>query len=436
MPDWKVAEIQGLYGPFTFTERLLQKIWLRAEFDTVHAATEDGRPLRVLHPGRWNLLGGPDFRSARLRLDEQDLAGDVELHLHAGDWAAHAHSADRAYDQVVLHVVLFPPASGEQARRADRSPIPTLVLLPLLLHDLEEYAAEDAVETLACRTDWRATEELARLPATDVCAVLLTQAERRWRQKVLFARRRIERLGWSEACHHAALEVLGYRFNRVPMLKVAVRAPLADWAKGTINLDALMSAEASAWSLQGVRPANHPRVRLGQYAAWTRARPAWPERLAQLAGGLRALPAEGNGWPTTTVRRRLGLTALRARLAQEITSEAVGGTRFDNLICDGFLPLLSARTERSFFPFWFHWFAGDLPPRLTTVLRSLGVFHGRSQPACHGPAQGLLGWMLAREAQSTSCASAPSSLESAGAGTRQDPAAGGTESGQQVHQHH
>jgi hypothetical protein len=93
-------------------------------------------------------------------------------------------------------------------------------------------------------------------------------------------------------------------------------------------------------------------------------------------------------------------------MAQEITSAAVGGTRFDNLMCDGFLPLLSARTERDFLPFWFHWFAGDLPPRLTTVLRSLGVFHGRMQPACHGPAQGLLGWMLAREGQSAACASA------------------------------
>ena len=64
--DWAVAEIQGLYGPFTFSERLLQKIWLRGEFDAAHAVLEDGRPLRVLHPGRWNLLGGPDFRDARL----------------------------------------------------------------------------------------------------------------------------------------------------------------------------------------------------------------------------------------------------------------------------------------------------------------------------------------------------------------------------------
>ena len=154
-----VAEIQGLYGPFTVTERLMQKIWLRGEFDATQAIAEDGRSLQILHPGRWNLLGGPDFLDARIRLGCVELEGDVELHLYAEDWGAHAHAADGAYDRVVLHVVMFPPPIGGQARRADGSLIPTLVLLPLLLHDLEEYAAEDGVERLASRADWRATEE-------------------------------------------------------------------------------------------------------------------------------------------------------------------------------------------------------------------------------------------------------------------------------------
>ncbi len=395
--DLAVAEIQGLYGPFTFGERLLQKIWLRGEFDAANAVAEDGRAVRVDHPGRWNLLGGPDFLHARLHIGGQEMAGDVELHLHAGDWAAHGHADDRAYDHVVLHVTLFPPAAGEQARRADGSPIATLTLLPLLLHDLEEYAAEDAVEALANRTDWRSVEELSHLPAGKTCAVLRAQAQERWRLKARFALRRAERLGWAEACHHTALEILGYRFNRTPMLKTAARAPLADWAAGRADADALFAAEAAAWSLQGVRPANHPRRRLAQYAAWTRARPDWPERLAGLAAGFPAAHEAGAPEPTARARKRLGLSALRIRLAGEIAGDSVGGTRLDNLVCDGFLPLLAAGTERDLFPVWFHWFAGDVPPRLVAALRSLSVFDGRTQPACHGLAQGLLGWMLARE---------------------------------------
>jgi hypothetical protein len=397
--DLAVAEIQGLYGPFTFTERLLQKIWLRGEFDVAHAVTEDGRPLRIANPGRWNLLGGPDFRQARLLIGGQEIAGDVELHLHAGDWVAHAHASDRAYDRVVLHVVLFPPSADAQARRADGSPIPTLVLLPLLLHDLEEYAAEDAVEALASRTDWRAAEELSRLPAAEVCTVLRAQAQERWRQKVRFAQRRLERLGWTEACHHSALEILGYRFNRTPMLKIAALAPMAEWAAGRADVGALFAAELGVWSLQGVRPANHPYLRLGQYVAWTRAQPDWPEQLVKFAVSFPLAGAEDAARPTAVMRRRTGMPMLRARLAREIATEAVGGTRLDNLVCDGFLPLLAAKMEGNLFPFWFHWFVGDLPPRVGIILRALAVVDSRAQPACHGMAQGLLGWMLAREAQ-------------------------------------
>ena len=395
--DLAVAEIQGLYGPFTFTERLLQKIWLRGEFDAAHAMMEDGRPVRIVHPGRWNLLGGPDFRQSRLRIGAEEMMGDVELHLHASDWAAHAHAVDCAYDRVVLHVVLFPPSADGQARRADGSPIPTLVLLPLLLHDLEEYAAEDAVETMASRTDWRAAEELSRLPAAEARTVLRAQAQERWRQKARFARRRVERLGWTEACHHTALEILGYRFNRTSMLKTAARAPLAEWAAGRVDVGALFAAEAGAWSLQGVRPANHPYLRLGQYAAWSRAQPEWPEQLVAFAGGFPVVGVEDNAHPTAIMRRRLELPVLRARLAREIATEAVGGTRLDNLVCDGFLPLLAAKVDGNLFPLWFHWFVGDLPPSLGTILRALAVVDGRAQPACHGLAQGLLGWMLARE---------------------------------------
>lgn len=68
VPPNAVAELQGLYGPFAFSEKLLQKIWLRGDFDRSRATTLDGGRVEVLHAGRWNLLGGPDFIGARLRL--------------------------------------------------------------------------------------------------------------------------------------------------------------------------------------------------------------------------------------------------------------------------------------------------------------------------------------------------------------------------------
>ena len=143
-----------------------------------------------------------------------------------------------------------------------------------------------------------------------------------------------------------------------------------------------------------MRPANHPLTRLHQYAAWTRERPDWP---AQWERRGERLPPVEVGSATPEVRRTHRCPALREDIAVEICADAVGGSRFNTLLCDGLLPLLTARTKREFAGLWYHWFAGDLPPLLTSGLRQLGFFDGRTQPACHGAAQGLLGWYLERE---------------------------------------
>lgn len=393
-PVARVEELQGLYGSYSFPEKLLQKIWLRGDFERGGMRTTDGRRVRLRHAGKWNLLGGPDFKNARLSFDDgPELIGDVELHLHVDGWAAHGHATDPAYDRVILHVVLFPPDPAHATRGAHRA-IPVVALLPLLHHDLEQYAAEDALEGLANRPTSRIHEILGPLSAKALGALLQQHAEQRWRQKVHFARVRLHRLGWTGACHHAALEILGYRFNRAPMLRIAAAHPLDAWARGEIDVDALLNGEHASWSLQGVRPANHPRIRLRQYAAWTRGVPAWPTVLAGMA---RTLPNVAREIPSTLARRQHGLAAVRARLAGIICADALPGSRFDNLVCDGFLPLLTAESGNEFDPLWFHWYAGDAPPALIRALRALGVVDGRAQPFTHGLGQGLLGWLLAQE---------------------------------------
>lgn len=396
-----MAEIQGLYGPFTFSEKLFQRIWLQGDFDRVRAMTAEGRRVRVLYPGKWNLLGGPDFKGARLDFGDGGIrTGDVELHLHAADWVAHRHAHDPAYDGVILHVVLFPPPAGTRTIGAGGREIPVLPLLPWLHHDLEEYAAEAAVEQLADRPASRVLDELGALPAEALSDMLQAHAKRRWEQKVHFARLRVQRLGWEAACHHTALEILGYRFNRAPMLRIAGQWPLAAWAARDFGaqVETLYAAEADTWTVQGVRPANHPRTRLSQYAAWVAARPDWPTRLERAGEVLVAIP---EAMTTGDARRAFGFTQRREEMAGAICAEAVSGTRFDNLVCDGFLPLLEARGGRHGFGYWQHWFAGDMPPAVVANLRALGMFAGRNHPARHGVAQGLLGWLIETERQSS-----------------------------------
>lgn len=376
-----VAEVQGLYGAFSFPERLLQKLWLRGDFDASQARLADGRRVTVLHPGKWNHLGGPDFSGARLRIEGREVIGDIELHLHARDWGSHKHAEDRAYDNVVLHVVLFPGYENATSGGSGRI-IPILCLLPLLHHGLEEYAAEEAIEQLAGRPLHHAQEALGALSHQELDTLLREHAQKRWRAKVHFARERVARLGWDGACHHAALEILGYRFNRAPMLSVATTWPLPLWSAGRVDPAAVFVELAGRWSLQGVRPLNHPRLRLEQYARWCTARPDW----------------------TTWLRQQVGVgdlarsTSGRLKLCDALCGGVIGGSRFDNLIGDGFLPLLATVSEGDWEPVWANWYAGDAPASAVGVLRALGVFAGRDRPVSQGPIQGLLGWMLAREA--------------------------------------
>jgi hypothetical protein len=395
----QVQEMQGLYGPFTIAERVVQKIWLRRDFALERAVLADGRKLEIRSPGTWNLLGGPDFRGARLEMDGREISGDIEIHFHAADWRAHGHDTDRAYDNVVLHVVMFPLAVGEGGvRRRDQGEIPTLVLLPLLHRSLEEYASDDALENITERDMTGRIAELLRMPGGELRQLLQRQAAARWTIKVHFASLRIRQLGWTAAAHQTALEILGYRHNRAPMLSLAGRHSLDEWIHG-LDIGEIFREREGQWQLQGVRPANHPHLRLRQYQLWVSRQPDWPTVLHEFILG--SSPDVIYASPTALVRKQAGLSGLRERIGTQILGNVIGGSRLDTLICDGLLPLAAARTGNELLPVWFHWFLGDVPKEVRRALRETGIA-GRGAPQlCHGWGQGLLGWMLEREARAS-----------------------------------
>ncbi len=86
------------------TEAFLQYVWQHRLLEG-QLVTTDGQSVVVERAGELNRDAGPDFFDARLVVDGLRWAGNVEVHIKSSDWNAHGHSRDKAYNNVVLHVV-------------------------------------------------------------------------------------------------------------------------------------------------------------------------------------------------------------------------------------------------------------------------------------------------------------------------------------------
>jgi len=85
-------------------EDLLQFIWQRQLFKQ-DLISENGQSVRIIHPGNLNRLAGPDFSNAKIELDGIIWVGNIEIHVRESDWFQHGHQHDKAYDNIILHVV-------------------------------------------------------------------------------------------------------------------------------------------------------------------------------------------------------------------------------------------------------------------------------------------------------------------------------------------
>ncbi len=86
-------------------EDFLQYLWKFQQWTSLAMNTQDGRLVEVVAAGTQNFDAGPDFLNAKVRIGGTLWVGNVEIHITASDWFQHKHHLDRAYDNVILHVV-------------------------------------------------------------------------------------------------------------------------------------------------------------------------------------------------------------------------------------------------------------------------------------------------------------------------------------------
>ena len=86
-------------------EDFLQYVWKFQKLNKSTFKSVQGNRVNVITTGDHNEIAGPDFIGARIAIDGQEWAGNIEIHIKSSDWYVHKHQEDVAYNNVVLHVV-------------------------------------------------------------------------------------------------------------------------------------------------------------------------------------------------------------------------------------------------------------------------------------------------------------------------------------------
>ena len=85
-------------------EEFLYYLWENRLTDKDLKTTE-GEAVEVVATGYRNTDSGPDFLEAKIQIGDKLWAGHVEIHVKTSDWNRHGHQSDKAYKNVILHVV-------------------------------------------------------------------------------------------------------------------------------------------------------------------------------------------------------------------------------------------------------------------------------------------------------------------------------------------
>ena len=276
-------------------EILLHYIWEHCLWAGFEQQTTDGKTVEILSPGEHNRDAGPDYSHAHIRIDGHEWVGNIEIHVCSSDWQKHRHQLDKAYDNIILHVV----------RTADKpvfnSKGEAIPQCELHYPDGKDYLTglfeaarmmDSASGRIGC------AEQLLKEPE------LMTDG---WRKTLLHKRLEckrasIERLleitkgSWEHALYISLARNFGFHTNSVPFEELAINTPLSYLRKhrnslfqltalllgqaGLIQNDKALEKEyeflrtkfsltpldASVWKNARLRPQNSPELRIRQFA--------------------------------------------------------------------------------------------------------------------------------------------------------------------------
>ena len=183
-------------------ERFLYYLW-ENRLVTGRLQTASGVPVTIVNPGFRNTNSGPDFLEAKIKIGEQLWAGHVEIHVRTSDWERHGHQYDKAYRNVILHVVY--------EHDAEINSIPVLELKghfdSTLLEHYEQLLASQ--HWIACQRCLDQVSPFVKLTWLDRVAIERLEDKSRVVARLLEA----NKFDWEDVLYRLLLRYFGLKVN-------------------------------------------------------------------------------------------------------------------------------------------------------------------------------------------------------------------------------
>lgn len=218
----------------------MQYVWQHRLWRSEDMVTNDGRPVRVLDPGLLNTDAGPDFFNAKVEIDGHMWVGNVEMHVRASDWHRHGHDTDRAYDNVILHVV---DKDDAPVTRSNGERIAQLVL------QVSPRFNECYERLVNARTEIPCAARVGEVPHLVITEWMEALAFERLHGKIDRVRQLLNLYSgsWEDVCYVTLARNLGFGINNEAFERLARRTPLRLLHKHSdslLQLEALLLGQA------------------------------------------------------------------------------------------------------------------------------------------------------------------------------------------------
>jgi len=208
------------------TEEFLHHCWKFRWLPHQQLKTTSGESLQIIKTGEHNFDSGPDFFNAKLKIGDTEWAGNIEIHLRSSDWEKHKHQTDKAYQNILLHVVY---ENDLQLLDHSGKAVPTLELKTII--DADQYAGylklKNSLDWIPCENSIHRAEPFVVSAWLD--RVLVERLEQK--SQIILDALQLNNNNWEETFYQQLARNFGFKINAVPFELLAKSLPNAILAK-------------------------------------------------------------------------------------------------------------------------------------------------------------------------------------------------------------